>query len=524
MPLKLPNLDDRNFADLVDEAVAMLPRCAPEWTNRNASDPGITLIELLAYFSEMLIYRLNRVTRENKIGFLQLLREVPSDERHHLTHTPVAEVEEALRQAVLDLRQPQRAVTCADYELLARQLTSDDPDMPKVARALCLARRDLEQEDYGSHGADRPGHVSLVLVPDRDLAPGPLKAFVKEVRAELDAKRLLTTRLHVVEPYYLWVTLSCSVMTDPGVRIDQVREQIEVRVEGYFNPLAGGGPTGDGWPFGRGLHLSEIFEQIEAVDGVDYVRYLRVRNLSTTEKSLWEVRTAIGIQIGVTSTVGADSRIGCEIEIDSERLILDGAGKLMGIALRPYELVRIKLHMEDGNPELPLKREREAETATDEESAVQAEAEALTKAKTKAEVEAEVEGGREAQVETETAAEKEEPEVEREERAVEEEEGAVERAVDEEERAVDEEETEVEEEVAHELERETELRTEREAASARELERQAERAPTPGEQRRERSRVRDERLQRALYVVGKGKPAEIDGDEGKSSADLEKEQ
>ena len=72
MPLQIPNLDDRNFTDLVEEARSMIPQYAPEWTNQNASDPGITLIELLAYVSEMLIYRLNRVTRERPhVPFLQ---------------------------------------------------------------------------------------------------------------------------------------------------------------------------------------------------------------------------------------------------------------------------------------------------------------------------------------------------------------------------------------------------------------------------------------------------------------------
>ena len=73
MPLNVPNLDDRTYDDLVEEALAMLPRYAPSWTNHNPSDPGITIIELLAYFAELFIYRLNRVTRETRLRFSQLL-------------------------------------------------------------------------------------------------------------------------------------------------------------------------------------------------------------------------------------------------------------------------------------------------------------------------------------------------------------------------------------------------------------------------------------------------------------------
>jgi len=49
MPLTLPVLDDRSFDDLVAEARALIPALAPEWTNHNPSDPGITLIELFAW-------------------------------------------------------------------------------------------------------------------------------------------------------------------------------------------------------------------------------------------------------------------------------------------------------------------------------------------------------------------------------------------------------------------------------------------------------------------------------------------
>mgnify|MGYP000965497100 FL=1 len=73
MPLTLPNLDDRRYTDLVDEARALIPTHAPEWTNHNPSDPGIMLVELFAWLSEMLLYRLNRVTDENTRNFLRLL-------------------------------------------------------------------------------------------------------------------------------------------------------------------------------------------------------------------------------------------------------------------------------------------------------------------------------------------------------------------------------------------------------------------------------------------------------------------
>lgn len=73
MPLPLPNLDDRRWADLVDEGRALIPRHAPGWTDHNVHDPGITLMELFAWLTEMAVYRLNRVPARHRRKFLALI-------------------------------------------------------------------------------------------------------------------------------------------------------------------------------------------------------------------------------------------------------------------------------------------------------------------------------------------------------------------------------------------------------------------------------------------------------------------
>ena len=73
MPLIAPNLDDRKFADIVAQAKTLIPRYAPEWTNFNDSDPGMTLVQLFAWMTEILVYRINQVPDLNYIKFLQLL-------------------------------------------------------------------------------------------------------------------------------------------------------------------------------------------------------------------------------------------------------------------------------------------------------------------------------------------------------------------------------------------------------------------------------------------------------------------
>jgi predicted phage baseplate assembly protein len=71
--LPVPKLDDRTFQDLVNETKRLIPRYAPEWTDHNVSDPGVTLIELFAYMVDLLLYRINRVPLRNYIRWLEML-------------------------------------------------------------------------------------------------------------------------------------------------------------------------------------------------------------------------------------------------------------------------------------------------------------------------------------------------------------------------------------------------------------------------------------------------------------------
>ncbi|WP_120285464.1 putative baseplate assembly protein [Rhodococcus rhodochrous] len=71
--LPAPNLDDRVFQDLVDDARRLVQQRCPRWSDHNVSDPGITLIEACALMVDQLVYRLNRVPERNYIKYLELL-------------------------------------------------------------------------------------------------------------------------------------------------------------------------------------------------------------------------------------------------------------------------------------------------------------------------------------------------------------------------------------------------------------------------------------------------------------------
>ena len=76
-----PRLDDRAFDDLRAELIRRIPIHAPEWTDHNASDPGIALLELFAALGDNLLYRLNRVPEAARLEFLRLLAIAPEPAR-----------------------------------------------------------------------------------------------------------------------------------------------------------------------------------------------------------------------------------------------------------------------------------------------------------------------------------------------------------------------------------------------------------------------------------------------------------
>src|SRR5262249_33498825 len=182
MPLPLPNLDDRRWTDLVEEARALIPTFDPAWTDHNPSDPGITLIELFAWLAEMLIYRADRIPERHTLTFLRLLNGPDWTPDSDLS------VDDQIAATLTLLRSRYRAVTVEDYETLAREAS------PLVTRALCLPRRNLASADETARTTPRPGYVSIVVVPPDGLSADDATALRAEVGAYLEPRRLLTTQ------------------------------------------------------------------------------------------------------------------------------------------------------------------------------------------------------------------------------------------------------------------------------------------------------------------------------------------
>ncbi|HEU0133108.1 MAG TPA: putative baseplate assembly protein [Mycobacteriales bacterium] len=133
MSLPAPNLDDRRFQDLVDDAKRHVQRHCPEWTDHNVSDPGVTLIETFAMAVDQLLYRLNRVPDRLYVRFLELLGVT-------LFPPAAAEVDVTFWLAA---PRPEPVVVPEGTEVLTARTETQDPVVFTTATALAIVPSEL---------------------------------------------------------------------------------------------------------------------------------------------------------------------------------------------------------------------------------------------------------------------------------------------------------------------------------------------------------------------------------------------
>ena len=66
MGLTVPRLDERSYDTLLDEAIRRIPVHNPKWTDFNQSDPGVTLVELFAFLTEILLGQIDERQRQRR--------------------------------------------------------------------------------------------------------------------------------------------------------------------------------------------------------------------------------------------------------------------------------------------------------------------------------------------------------------------------------------------------------------------------------------------------------------------------
>ncbi|MEE6288288.1 putative baseplate assembly protein [Georgenia sp. MJ173] len=137
--LPAPDLDDRRFQQLVDDAKRRIQATCPEWSDHNVSDPGVTLVETFAFMVDELSYRLNRVPDKLYVTFLDLLGMTlhpPTAAAVDLTYWLSAPQDETVVVAV----QSEAATPRVDSEDLVAFLTTTELRVPPRSLAHVLTQ------------------------------------------------------------------------------------------------------------------------------------------------------------------------------------------------------------------------------------------------------------------------------------------------------------------------------------------------------------------------------------------------
>ena len=113
--------------------------------------------------------------------------------------------------------------------------------------------------------------ITVVVVPHLPLGrPTPSLALRRRIGAHLAQRRLIGTRVIVAGPDYVELAVEARIRACPGVNRQALALRIRAALDAFFDPLAGG-PDGEGWPLGRDVYRTEVFQVIEATAGTDHV-------------------------------------------------------------------------------------------------------------------------------------------------------------------------------------------------------------------------------------------------------------
>ena len=175
------------------------------------------------------------------------------------------DIESAKVRGPILLRSRNRAVTVEDYEELAREAASD------IARVRCVPA-----------GGDDERAVRVLVVPavgeNVDLGFEqlvPNEATLAAIAGYLEERRVIGVRVIVEPPVYQGITVVARLRARRGVRAARLTTEALAALHRHFHPVVGG-DDGTGWPFGRAVHIGEVYSVLQSVPGTEYVEEARI--------------------------------------------------------------------------------------------------------------------------------------------------------------------------------------------------------------------------------------------------------
>lgn len=281
MPIQLPNLDNRTFDELMKEMIASIPKYTKEWTNFNPSDVGITILELLAWVSESLIYRTNIVPEESYINFLRLVAGAGNiyDKTYNIYNDLYDKTDKAHLALLRYLK-----------DIADKKIKPEIQSMKAEAQRFLSSRyRAVTKEDFKELSLEADSRIKrvdvrtsakkveiIMVIPD-DLKEA--SELISRLRDYLEPRRLIGTVIEIKMAESTKVNLEIMLTCKSYVEPETIKLLVEEAITRYLDSI-NGGPNGKGWPYGRDLREYELFHLIEKIDGVKHVNTISVKSKS----------------------------------------------------------------------------------------------------------------------------------------------------------------------------------------------------------------------------------------------------
>jgi hypothetical protein len=320
MAFELPDVDQLSYQQMVDDMLRRIPQYSKQWTDFNDSDPGITVLQLLAWLDESILYQANRIPLQTEQNFLRWVLGLASSTdqtpyskaalanfdvdflalRDVLAHVEQGGLKKSadLQSAVLTyIGKPYLALTLENVELLAKQsngmiLAQAPPGGLLVQQAYA---RDGDQATLVYVLDDAAVRYRTTILPPPGAAPlrkvvlyqpGDDRTrrdiLIKQVATYLAPRVLLGSQVLVRPAQRTDINLTLTVRCAPNIRLEVVCDTLMAMLLRYFVP-ASGGPQGKGWAYDQAPVDDDIRQRIFAVGGIVAIDAFSLNTIPTPQ-------------------------------------------------------------------------------------------------------------------------------------------------------------------------------------------------------------------------------------------------
>ncbi|MEY8199863.1 MAG: hypothetical protein RPS47_11535 [Colwellia sp.] len=330
MSIEIPNLDDLTYQQLIDTLIRSIPHYSGQWSDFNASDPGITLLEMLSWISESLLYRANNISDLSYKNYLQLIvgEQVyePEDRFHadlltQLKYWPTPQTADGIARITSKVQaywcSTNRVISEVDYYALsleayyneqARQMKKT-PDtrfnyrqqslinLQQLRRVFVLADDSVEQEDNVKS-------IEVIINTALDPREQIIDACHTQSPFELDIKQMLMAVKNFIiprRPVGTMILVRQVDNTDIDLQLDVkfssssanniVQAAIKQQVNAYVSAFIGGRDD-SGWPLGEPLLNSDLVRLIGEVNGIAGITNIQLSDYAVISQRKHEIPTA----------------------------------------------------------------------------------------------------------------------------------------------------------------------------------------------------------------------------------------